>query len=76
MPVYKHRDTGQEATHTEDFVSSFEEGTWEKVADESEDEKQARLREEAALAKVDIEDDDAADDSGSTSSAKKGASKK
>lgn len=62
MPVYKHKDTGQEAVHTEDFVSSFPEGTWEKVADESEDERRAREREEAALAKVDLdnEDDDGA----------------
>lgn len=61
MPLYKNVKTGQERTVSDDYVSAFPAGTWEKLADEAPGEaveRRLREQEEAVRNKVELVEDE------------------
>lgn len=60
MPRYRNIENGNELDATEEFASvALPAALYEKVADETADERELRELREAIEAKVNIEDDDA-----------------
>lgn len=58
MPVWKNKRTGHTVSADADYIDALGADKYEKVADESADERRLREQEEARAAKVELDDEE------------------